>query len=101
MFNRGMSGIHHGMKGAFRGGSQGMHEGATTAAVEHVTGRTPSIAFLALAGAAMAGAAGLFFSGRRETGIFVGLWPLAMLAIGNYNKMVKIGGSEGEGFRQH
>lgn len=69
-------------------------EGPVTKTLERVTSRAPSGMFLAVAGLAMAGALGLFFSGRREAGIFVGLWPLAMLSIGNYNKLVKVLGSD-------
>jgi hypothetical protein len=74
--------------------TQNIHEGKATKKIEQVTARAPSATFLALAGIAMAGSLGLFVSGRREAGIFVGLWPLAMLAIGNYNKLVKILGSD-------
>lgn len=70
------------------------HEGKVTKQLEHGTAKLPSATYLALAGTAMAAAAALFLSGRRETGIFVGLWPLAMLTIGNYNKLVKLLGSE-------
>jgi hypothetical protein len=69
-------------------------EGEVTKQIEHRTAQVPSVAYLALAGAAMAGSALLFLSGKRETGIFVGLWPLAWLTIGNYNKLVKLLGSE-------
>ncbi|HET6613037.1 MAG TPA: hypothetical protein VFG83_13660 [Kofleriaceae bacterium] len=73
---------------------QERHEGKVTAAVEHVTARAPSATYLGLAGVAMGGALALFLSGRREEAIFVGLWPLAALSIGNYNKIVKLLGSE-------
>lgn len=70
------------------------HEGRVTKELEQRTSKLPSAVYLTLAGAAMAGSAVLFLSGRRETGIFVGLWPLALLTIGNYNKLVKLLGSE-------
>lgn len=73
---------------------QERHEGKVTKELEQTTAKLPSATYLALAGAAMVGSAVLFLSGRRETGIFVGLWPLAMLTIGNYNKLVKLLGSE-------
>jgi len=69
-------------------------EGEATKSIEHVTSRAPSIAFLGLAGASMALALALFLKGKRDAGIFVGLWPLAMLSIGNYNKLVKVLGSD-------
>lgn len=68
-------------------------EGKTTRAIERVTARAPTSSFLWLAGAAMVGSLGLFLSGRRETAIFVGLWPISLLAMGNYNKIVKSVGS--------
>ena len=32
---------------------------------------------------------GLFMSGKRETGIFVGLWAPTILNLGLYNKMLR------------
>lgn len=69
-------------------------EGKATRNVEQVTARAPSGMYLAIAGLAMAGSLALYWSGRKEAGIFVGLWPLALLSIGNYNKLVKVLGSD-------
>ena len=68
-------------------------EGKTTAAIEQVTARAPSQTWLWLAGASILGSVVLFASGKRETGIFVGLWPPTFLILGNYNKIVKALGS--------
>jgi hypothetical protein len=72
---------------------QKIPEGASTRAVEQVTARAPSQVWLWLAGAAISGSLALFLTGRRQAGIFVGLWPLTFLVMGNYNKIVKSIGS--------
>ena len=64
-------------------------EGKSTRAIEKVTARAPSQMWLWLAGAGVAGSLALFLTGRRQEGIFVGLWPLTFLVMGNYNKIVK------------
>ena len=69
------------------------HEGTTTRAIEQVTAKAPSQVWLWAAGACIAGSAALFLTGRRQEGIFVGLWPLTFLIMGNYNKLVKQLGS--------
>jgi hypothetical protein len=68
-------------------------EGKTTRAIEQVTARAPSQLWLWMAGAGIAGSLALFLTGRRQEGIFVGLWPLTFLVMGNYNKIVKSVGS--------
>ena len=73
--------------------SERIGEGKSTRAIEQVTARVPSQAWLWMAGAGIAGSLALFLSGRRQAGIFVGLWPLTLLVIGNYNKIVKSIGS--------
>lgn len=87
-------GFRFGSKGGFFG-KGGLDEGTVTKAMEQVTGRAPSATFLALAGISVIGSLALYLAGKREQAIFVGLWPLALLTIGNYNKMVKLLGSEG------
>ena len=72
---------------------QPIPEGETTRGIEQVTARAPSQTWLWLAGASILGSMALFFTGRRQEGIFVGLWPLTFLAVGNYNKIVKSLGS--------
>jgi hypothetical protein len=71
-------------------------EGKTTRAIEQVTARAPSQVWLWAAGAAITGSLALYLTGRRQAGIFVGLWPLTFLVMGNYNKIVKSIGSTGE-----
>jgi hypothetical protein len=74
-------------------GNQRIPEGESTRAVEQVTARAPSQIWLWAAGAAISGSLALFLTGRRQAGIFVGLWPLTFLVVGNYNKIVKSMGS--------
>lgn len=76
-----------------RTGDSPPREGKTTKAIEQVTAKAPSQMWLWAAGACIAGSATLFLSGKREAGIFVGLWPLTFLIMGNYNKLVKQFGS--------
>lgn len=64
-------------------------EGETTAMIERVTARAPSQMWLWLAGGSIIASVGLFLSGKRESGILVGLWPPTFLILGNYNKIVK------------
>ncbi len=71
-------------------------EGKTTRAIEQVTARAPSQVWLWAAGAAITGSLALYLTGRRQAGIFVGLWPLTFLVMGNYNKLVKSIGSSGD-----
>ena len=66
-----------------------IEEGKTTAAIEQVTARAPSQAWLWLAGASILGSLALFGSGKKDAGILVGLWPATFLLLGNYNKIVK------------
>jgi hypothetical protein len=68
-------------------------EGKTTRAIERVTARAPSQMWLWLAGASIVGSMVLFLTGRRNEGIFMGLWPPTFLILGNYNKLVKQLGS--------
>jgi len=94
-----MLGIHttrhqRGFMGNFFG-KGGLGEGRVTKAMEQVTGRAPSATYLTLAGISVLGSLALYLAGKREQAIFVGLWPLALLTIGNYNKMVKLFGSHG------
>jgi hypothetical protein len=68
-------------------------EGEATRSIEQVTARAPSQTWLWLAGASILGSLALFATGRRQEAIFVGLWPLTFLVMGNYNKLVKTLGS--------
>lgn len=75
---------------------QDLREGAVTKTIEHQTAKIPSIAFLALAGLAVAGSVAL--SMRKDKGLanFVGLWVPSFLLLGIYNKLVKVHGSDVE-----
>ncbi|MFN0062748.1 MAG: hypothetical protein ACKVPX_09545 [Myxococcaceae bacterium] len=68
--------------------------GDATKKPERVTFHAPSRLLLALAGVTMAGALALYVSGRREAGVFVGLWPLGMLSMGNYIREMKRVGAD-------
>ena len=51
-------------------------------------------AFLALAGGAIAAAAGLKIAGKHDWAMFVGQWAAPFLLLGIYNKQVKQLGSD-------
>jgi hypothetical protein len=77
------------VKAVEKKGGENVAEGKSTRAIEEVTARAPSQMWLWLAGAGIAGSLALFLTGRRQEGIFVGLWPLTFLVMGNYSKIVK------------
>jgi hypothetical protein len=63
---------------------------AGTAAVEEARSAfadTSTIPFYALAAAAIAASVCLYFGGKKELGIFVGLWPPTFLALSTLNKL--------------
>lgn len=76
------------------------NEGKTTSIIEQQTSRVPSMTYLVLALGSIALSAGLAasaqpqrrfgFSKRLELANFVGQWAPTLLAIGIYNKLVKI-----------
>jgi hypothetical protein len=65
-----------------------------TGAVEAVTSKIPSIAYLELAVGCMAASLILKMMKKDDWALFVGLWPASFLIMGNYNKMVKQHGSD-------
>lgn len=69
-------------------------EGSTTKAIESATSAVPSSLWLILAGGSVVGALVLKIMRRDETANFVGQWAPTFLALGIYNKMVKLLGSE-------
>jgi hypothetical protein len=69
-------------------------EGRLTRQVERETSRIPSVAFLSLAGVAIAASLVLQSVGRKETSLFVGQWAPTLLVLGLYNKMVKVAGHD-------
>ena len=73
---------------------QPTQEGTTTKAIEDVTARIPSSAWLVAAGAAVLGSIALKMAGRNTTANFVGEWVPTLLLFGIYNKIVKTLGSE-------
>jgi hypothetical protein len=64
-------------------------EGRLTSEIEQRTASIPSVAFLTMAGVAVAGSLSLFFMGRREDALCVGQWAPTLLLLGLYNKLVK------------
>ena len=68
---------------------QSRHEGRLTSAVEKRTANIPSITFLGLAAAAIAGSVSLHIMQRKEDALFVGTWVPTFLLLGLYNKVVK------------
>jgi hypothetical protein len=66
-------------------------EGRLTRVIERRTVRIPSLFFLGIAGASIAGAAVSYFSGRKELATFIGEWVPTVLLLGLYNKLVKHG----------
>jgi len=71
------------------------HEGSLTKAVESQTAKVPSIAFLVLAGLAVAASVGLAATRKdKSMANFIGLWVPSLLLMGIYNKIVKTHGSD-------
>lgn len=69
-------------------------EGYLTKVIEHYTSMVPSGVYLLGAFGAVGLSLGLRLAGRRNSALFVGLWPPTILLMGVYNKMVKLHGSE-------
>ncbi len=70
-------------------GDKSRHEDRVTSEIEQRTANVPSVTFLGLAGASIAGSLALFLLDRREDAIFVGQWAPTFLLLGLYNKLVK------------
>lgn len=70
-------------------------EGPVARSIEEQTARLPSDIFLWAALGCIAGAFSLhFLMGRKEDGVYVGLWVPTLLILGTYNKLVKQHGHE-------
>ncbi len=69
-------------------------EDQATAAIEKVTSRVPSSAYLAAAVASMAASLTFKISKRDHAALFVGQWAAPFLLMGIYNKLVKLHGSD-------
>jgi hypothetical protein len=70
-------------------------EDQITAAIEKVTSRVPSSAYLAAAVASMIASLTFKASKKDHAALFVGQWAGPFLLLGIYNKLVKIHGSDG------
>lgn len=76
-------------------GTDGRHaEGASTKAIEKVTTKIPSDAFLFTAIGCIGVSAALQLTGHKKTSLFVGQWVPTILILGLYNKIVKLTGHE-------
>jgi hypothetical protein len=65
-------------------------EGEVARTIEDKTARLPSDIFLWSAVGCIAGAFALhFLFGRKQDGVYVGLWVPTLLILGTYNKLVK------------
>ena len=69
-------------------------EDQVTAAIEQVTSKIPSSAYLGMALASMAVSVGFKAAGKSDNALFVGQWAAPFLILGLYNKMVKQHGSD-------
>ena len=69
-------------------------EDQVTAAIEQVTSKVPSSAYLGMALASMAVSIGFKAAGKSDNALFVGQWAAPFLILGLYNKMVKQHGSD-------
>ena len=69
-------------------------EDQITAAIEQVTSKVPSSAYLGMALASMAVSVGFKAAGKSDNALFVGQWAAPFLILGLYNKMVKQHGSD-------
>lgn len=83
---------------ALKGGNS--NEGGLARPIEEQTSKLPSDTFLWAAGIAMAASLALKITGRKHTALFIGQWAAPFLLLGIYNKLVKIGGHEGEKLKE-
>jgi hypothetical protein len=72
-------------------------EGFVARTIEHQTAKLPSDIFLWAAGASIVGSLCFQFTGNSKHALFVGQWAPTFLALGIYNKIVKVAGSDREG----
>lgn len=64
-------------------------EGMLTRAIEKRTAKIPSIAFLGIAGGAIAASMVSLLTGKKQIANFIGQWVPTVLMLGVYNKLVK------------
>ena len=69
-------------------------EDQVTSAIEKVTSKTPSSAFLGLAIASIVASVSFKIANKDHEALFVGQWVAPFLLLGIYNKMVKQHGSD-------
>jgi hypothetical protein len=69
-------------------------EGHLTKEIETQTSKIPSDVFLWSALGLMTVSLGLQIAGKKHVSQFIGEWPLALLIMGLYNKLVKVAGHE-------
>jgi hypothetical protein len=74
--------------------AQEHQEGALARSIEDETAKIPSDRWLWAALGSMGVSLALFGSGRKSEAMFVGQWAAPLLAMGLYNKMVKVAGSD-------
>ena len=70
-------------------------EGTIARSIESQTAKLPSDLFLWAAFGSIAASAVFKISGKSHEALFVGQWAPTFLILGLYNKLVKLGGSEG------
>lgn len=78
---------------------RGLHEGLQEesrlgSAIERRSAKVPSDLFLWLGAGSIIGSLAVFATGRRQEGVFVGMWAPTFLLLGIYNKLVKQLGPE-------
>jgi len=69
-------------------------EGAVAKTIETQTSKIPSDIFLWSAFGLMAVSFGLQVAGKKHVSQFIGQWPIALLIMGLYNKVVKVAGHD-------
>jgi hypothetical protein len=69
-------------------------EDQVTAAIEKVTSKVPSSAYLAAAVGSMVASFTFKLSKKEHAALFVGQWAAPLLLLGIYNKLVKLHGSD-------
>lgn len=69
-------------------------EGGLARPIEEVTAKLPSDTFLWLAMGSIVASLTLRLMGHKHDALFVGQWAPTFLIMGNYNKMVKLGGHD-------
>lgn len=69
-------------------------EGPVAEAIEQQTAKLPSDLFLWGGLGALATAAAVFSTGKREDALLIGQWAAPILILGLYNKLVKLEGSD-------